>query len=43
MAVHGTFCVCGFAGVKVVQMMKKSGAALMRRKWKGRRKLDGEN
>ncbi len=42
MAVHGTFCVCGCAGVKAAQMMKKSGTALMRRKWKGRRKLDGE-
>jgi hypothetical protein len=28
--------------MKAAQMMKKSGAALMRRKWKGRRKLDGE-
>jgi hypothetical protein len=42
MAVHGTFFVCGCAGVKAAQMMKKSGATLMRRKWKGRRKLDGE-
>jgi hypothetical protein len=28
--------------MKAAQMMKKSGAVLMRRKWKGRRKLDGE-
>jgi hypothetical protein len=32
MAMHGTFCVCGCAGVKAARMMKKSGAALMRRK-----------
>ncbi len=39
MAVHGTFCVCGCVGVKAAQMMKKSGAAFMRRKWKGRGSL----